>query len=170
MCFCLKATRFGLDIDNHQAKNIKSYRKKCITQTIIMFYIVTHMSTIYLFYNKIEKFWNKYCKTVWDRTKYDDIFYFFPPVLLLFVFFSLMTLDILTDTTQLLNKNTFVLEYLIFFERISSLHRAFRKITSTINQQMRLYNFHLKHFKILKTTPTYFDLFRSSSGSFVIPC
>jgi len=45
---------------------------------------------------------------------------------------------------------------------ISSLHRAFRKITSTINQQMHLYNFHLKHFKTLKTTPTYFDLFRSS--------
>ena len=32
---------------------------------------------------------------------------------------------------------------------ISSLHRAFRKITSTINQQMHLYNFHLKHFKTL---------------------
>jgi len=45
---------------------------------------------------------------------------------------------------------------------ISSLHRAFRKITSTINQQMHLYNFHLKHIKTLKTTPTYFDLFRSS--------
>jgi len=42
--------------------------------------------------------------------------------------------------------------------------------TSTINQQMRLYNFHLKHFKTLKTTPTCFDLFRSSSGSFVVPC
>ena len=53
---------------------------------------------------------------------------------------------------------------------ISSLHRAFRKITSTINQQMHLYNFHLKRFKTLKTTPTRFDLFRSSSGSFVIPC
>jgi len=36
------------------------------------------------------------------------------------------------------------------------------KITSTINQQMHLYNFHLKHFKTLKTTPTCFDLFRSS--------
>jgi len=34
--------------------------------------------------------------------------------------------------------------------RISSLHRTFRKITSTINQQMHLYNFHLKHFKVLK--------------------
>jgi len=31
--------------------------------------------------------------------------------------------------------------------RISSLHRAFRKITSTVNQQMQLYNFHLKHLK-----------------------
>jgi len=30
--------------------------------------------------------------------------------------------------------------------------------------------FHLKHFKTLKTTPTCFDLFRSSSGSFVVPC
>jgi len=48
--------------------------------------------------------------------------------------------------------------------------RAFRKITSTINQQMHLYNFHLKRFETLKTTPTYFDLFRSSSGSFVVPC
>jgi len=52
---------------------------------------------------------------------------------------------------------------------VSSLHRAFPKITSTINQQMHLYNFHLKNFKTLKTTPTCFDLFRSSSGSFVIP-
>jgi len=43
---------------------------------------------------------------------------------------------------------------------ISSLHRAFRKITSTINQQVHLYNFHLKRFKTLKTTPTCFDLFR----------
>ena len=34
---------------------------------------------------------------------------------------------------------------------------------STINQQMYLYNFHSKHFKTLKTTPTCFDLFRSSS-------
>ena len=33
--------------------------------------------------------------------------------------------------------------------------------TSTINQQMHLYNFHLKHFKTLETTPTYFDLKRS---------
>ena len=54
--------------------------------------------------------------------------------------------------------------------QISSLHRAFRKITSNINQQMHLYNFHLKHFKTLKTTPTCLDLFRSSSGSFVFPC
>jgi len=37
------------------------------------------------------------------------------------------------------------------------LHRAFRKITSTINQQMHLYNFHLKYFKTLKTTATCFD-------------
>ena len=43
-------------------------------------------------------------------------------------------------------------------------------VTSTINQQMHLFNFHLKHFKTLKTTPTYFDLFRTSSGSFVVPC
>jgi len=42
--------------------------------------------------------------------------------------------------------------------------------TSTINQQMHLYSFHLKQFKTLKTTPTCFDLFRSSSGSFVVPC
>jgi len=42
--------------------------------------------------------------------------------------------------------------------------------TSTINQQMHLHNFHLKHFKTLKTTPTCFDLFRLSSGSFVFPC
>jgi len=41
--------------------------------------------------------------------------------------------------------------------------------TSDINQQMHIYNFHLKHFKTRKTTPTYFDL-RSSSGSFVVPC
>ena len=53
---------------------------------------------------------------------------------------------------------------------ISSLHGAFRKITSTINQQMHLHNFHLKHFKTLKSTPTCFDLFRSSSGNFVVPC
>jgi len=53
---------------------------------------------------------------------------------------------------------------------VSSLYRAFRKITSTINQQMNLYNFHLKYFKTLKTTPTCLDLFRSSSGHFVIPC
>jgi len=53
---------------------------------------------------------------------------------------------------------------------ISSLDRAFRKITSNINQQMHLYDFHLKHFKTLKTTPTCFDLFRSSSGSFIVPC
>ena len=43
------------------------------------------------------------------------------------------------------------------FVWISSLHRPFRKITSTINQQMHLYNFRLKHFKTLKTTPTCFD-------------
>jgi len=30
---------------------------------------------------------------------------------------------------------------------ILSLDRAFRKITSNINQEMHLYNFHLKHFK-----------------------
>jgi len=53
---------------------------------------------------------------------------------------------------------------------ISSLDRAFRKITSNINQQMHLYNFHLKHFKAHKITPTCFDLFISSSGSFVVPC
>jgi len=53
---------------------------------------------------------------------------------------------------------------------ILSLQRAFCKITSTLNQQMHLYNFHLQHFKTLKTTPTYSDLFRSSSGSFVVPC
>ena len=34
------------------------------------------------------------------------------------------------------------------------MHRAFRKITSTINQQMHLYNFHLKHLN-------YSDMFRS---------
>ena len=34
---------------------------------------------------------------------------------------------------------------------------------------MHLYNFHLKHVKKLKTTPTCFELFRSSSGSFVVP-
>jgi len=33
------------------------------------------------------------------------------------------------------------------FLSISSLDRAFRKITSNINQQMHPYNFHLKHFK-----------------------
>jgi len=55
--------------------------------------------------------------------------------------------------------------------RILSLHHAFCKVTSTINQQIHLYNFNLKHFKILKTTPTCFDLIRSSSsGSFVVPC
>jgi len=43
---------------------------------------------------------------------------------------------------------------------ISSLHPAFCKITSTINQKMHLYYFHLKHFKTLKTTSTYFDLFQ----------
>ena len=42
--------------------------------------------------------------------------------------------------------------------------------TSNINQQMHLYDFHLKHFKTHKTTPTCFDIFRSSSGSFVVPC
>jgi len=39
-----------------------------------------------------------------------------------------------------------------------------------INQQLHLHNFHIKHFKILKITPTYFDLVRSSSGSFVVLC
>ena len=43
-------------------------------------------------------------------------------------------------------------------------------VTSNINQQMHLYTFHLKHFKTHKTTPICFDLFRSSSGSFVVPC
>jgi len=33
------------------------------------------------------------------------------------------------------------------------------EFTSNINQQMHLYNFHLKHFKIHKTTPKCFDLF-----------
>jgi len=42
------------------------------------------------------------------------------------------------------------------------------KNTSTINQQMHIYNFHLKHFKTLKTTPTCFDLFRSSPLAKVI--
>jgi len=46
----------------------------------------------------------------------------------------------------------------------------FLLVTSTINQKMHLHNFHLKHFKTLKTTSTCFDLFRSSSGSFVVPC
>ena len=76
---------------------------------------------------------------------------------------------------KLFLRNSFQLNYLRHETHeshlwISSLHRAFRKITLTINQQMHLYNFHLKHFKTLKTTPTSFDLFRSSSGSFVVPC
>jgi len=48
--------------------------------------------------------------------------------------------------------------------------KPYCEITSTINQQMHLYNFHLKRFKTLQTTLTCFDLFRSSSGSFVLPC
>jgi len=39
-----------------------------------------------------------------------------------------------------------------------------------ISQQPHLHNFHIKHFKTLKTTPTCFDLVRSTSGSFVAPC
>jgi len=42
----------------------------------------------------------------------------------------------------------------------SSLHRAFRKITSTINQQTHLYNFHLKHFKTLKNHSAMFRSFQ----------
>jgi len=38
--------------------------------------------------------------------------------------------------------------------RILPLAKHIQSITSTINQQMNLYNFHLKHFKTLKTTPT----------------
>ena len=37
------------------------------------------------------------------------------------------------------------------------MHRAFRKITSTINQQMHLYNFHLKHFKPLRHVSIFSD-------------
>jgi len=43
---------------------------------------------------------------------------------------------------------------------ISSLDRAFRKITSTINQQMHLYNYHLKHFKTLKNHSDMFRFFQ----------
>ena len=39
----------------------------------------------------------------------------------------------------------------------SSLHRAFRKITSTINQQMHLYNFNLKHLKPLRHISIFSD-------------
>ena len=39
----------------------------------------------------------------------------------------------------------------------SSLHRAFRKITSTINQQMHLYNFHLKHLELLRHVSIFSD-------------
>ena len=42
-------------------------------------------------------------------------------------------------------------------------------ITSTIKQELHLHNFHLKHFKTLKTTPIYFDLFRTSSENLVVP-
>ena len=41
---------------------------------------------------------------------------------------------------------------------------------STINQQIHVYNFHLERSKTLKTIPTCVYLFRSSSGSFVVPC
>jgi len=40
---------------------------------------------------------------------------------------------------------------------ISPLHRAFRKITSNINQQMHLCNFHLKHLKPLRHVPIFSD-------------
>ena len=40
---------------------------------------------------------------------------------------------------------------------VSSLHRAFRKITSTINQQMHVYNFHLKHLKPLRPVSIFSD-------------
>jgi len=43
-------------------------------------------------------------------------------------------------------------------------------ITSIINQQLHLRNFHIKHFKPLKITPACFNLVRSSSRSFVVPC
>ena len=41
--------------------------------------------------------------------------------------------------------------------RISSLDRAFLKITSNINQQMHLYNFHLKHIKLLRHVSIFSD-------------
>jgi len=56
MCFYLKTTRFGPDIVNHHAKNIQSCRIKWSIQTIIMFYLVSRIFIIYLFYNKIVKF------------------------------------------------------------------------------------------------------------------
>jgi len=34
-----------------------------------------------------------------------------------------------------------------------------KTITSTIDQQMHLYDFHLKHFKTLQTPPTCFEVF-----------
>ena len=40
------------------------------------------------------------------------------------------------------------------------LHRAFRRITSIINQQLHLYKFQIKTIKTLKITPTCFDLFQ----------
>ena len=40
---------------------------------------------------------------------------------------------------------------------ISSFHSAFRKITSNINQQMQLYNFHLKHLKQLRHVSIFSD-------------
>jgi len=54
--------------------------------------------------------------------------------------------------------------------QILLLHRVFCRITSIINQHLHLYKFHIKTIKILKNTPTCFDHFRSSSGSYAFPC
>jgi len=48
---------------------------------------------------------------------------------------------------------------------ISSLDRAFRKITSNINQQMHLYNFHLKHIKLLQHVSIFSDHHQGVSSS-----
>jgi len=58
-------------------------------------------------------------------------------------------------------------------ELLGSNWRLFIKclyLTSVINQHLHLHNSHIKTIKTLKNTPTCFDIFRLSSGSYVFPC
>ena len=62
-------------------------------------------------------------------------------------YMCIVELNVTVNNINILNAE----QKCVYGDEILSLHRAVREITSTINQQMHLYNFHLKQFKTTLT-------------------